>query len=132
MVIKNSFLAIPGEWLRVAFGANQGDGIGTISEIEPEDVYRLTQKNQPLLLELETKAIGDHVYDLPVENLRPRFAESWASPHELLVFLDLIMRGIKRQRFPLDRLSCEGDTLRISLLNAFCNTPKTISTMANL
>ena len=61
MVIKNSFLAIPGEWLRVTFGANQGDGIGTISEIEPEDVYRLTQKGQPLLLELETKAVGDHV-----------------------------------------------------------------------
>jgi hypothetical protein len=61
MVIKNSFLAIPGEWLRVAFGANQGDGIGTISEIAPEDVYRLTQNCQPLLLELETKAIGDHV-----------------------------------------------------------------------
>lgn len=61
MIIRNSFRVVPGDWVRVAFGANLGDGIGAIEWAEPEDVYRLTQNTDPARLDLDTRAKDHHI-----------------------------------------------------------------------
>lgn len=55
--------------------------------------------------------ITDEYLSLTIEDLGPRFADTWATPHELMVHFDLIMRGNKKAPFPSDRLSIADNTI---------------------